>query len=375
MGAAILGGSAAGGLELLRLRHDSASEDPFHGGKLLGNLTFEDEGNAPVDTLIGDELDGRQFTDLSHLDKDDLLTPSGRFYVRTRASHLLDTARPWIIQIAGAKRITVDELKAQATPQGAHLMECAGNTRAAHFGMISVASWDGIPLASLLDQNGFRKSARILVSGFDRYAAKPLTPSVPGASWIFSRQDIENSQAFLATAMNGQPLTADHGAPVRLVMPGWYGCASIKWVNEIRPVDDAAAPTSQMQEYAARTMQRGMPERASEYQPATIDAAAMPVRIEKWLVDGKVKYKVIGIIWGGARPVDRLEIRFSPEELYVPVSHLQPQANSSWGLWTQTWTPRQAGIYRIRLRVADASIRTRRLDSGFYVRQVEIDRV
>jgi DMSO/TMAO reductase YedYZ molybdopterin-dependent catalytic subunit len=269
----------------------------------------------------------------------------------------------------------MDELKAQAEPQGLHLMECAGNTRTVRFGMISVASWDGVPFAPLLDRMRFDKGAGILVSGFDEYAAKPVTPSVPGASWIFSRHDIEDSRAFLATRMNGEPLTPDHGAPVRLMAPGWYGCACIKWVNEIGPVDETAEPTSQMREYAARTFQRGLPPLASDYYPATIDPAAMPVRIEKWLVDGMVKYKVIGIVWGGSKLAQHLEIRFRQEEPFVPVTYIQTAAHSPWGLWIHAWTPRQPGVYRIRLRLADPSIRTRRLDQGFYVRQVQIDRV
>ena len=360
----LAGGAAAalGGVELFRFRRGT--------DKLLGIVPFEGEGRSPLDTLLGDELDGRQFTDLSHLDRDRLITPTSLFYVRTRASHLLETSKSWSIRM-GAGRIAIEQLRAQAKPQGTHLMECAGNTRATSFGMISVAAWDGVPLAGMLDRMRFDKRARILVSGFDKYSAKPVTPSVPGASWIFSRRDIDDSGAFLATAMNGQPLTPDHGEPVRLVIPGWYGCACIKWVNEIAPVDDAANPTSQMQEYAARTNQRGLPALARDYQPAVIDPAAMPVRIEKWLVNGKVQYKVIGIVWGGPQLASDLLIRSGPEEPYVPVSGVLP-VRSSWGLWTYSWTPVHSGTYRIRLRLADASVRTRRLDEGFYVRQVRV---
>jgi hypothetical protein len=343
------------------------------GSRLIGAVPFEDEGQSPLDTLIGDELDGRQFTDLSRLDSGHLVTPSAQFYIRTRASRLLDISVPWFVQV-GMQRISLYDLKAQAQPQGIHLMECAGNNRAASFGMIGVAQWDGVPLGPLLDRIAFDKNARILVAGFDEYSAKPLTPSIPGASWIFSRQDIDESRAFLATAMNGQPLTPDHGAPIRLVLPGWYGCACIKWVNEIAPVDSRGEATSQMREYAARTHQHGIPERAGDYQPATIDPAAMPVRIEKWRVDRKLQYKVIGIVWGGAQPADNLLIRFGPDEPYVPVTKVDA-SRASWGLWSRTWTPSQPGMYRIRLRLADPSVRTRRLDEGFYVRQVRIDEV
>ena len=260
----------------------------------------------------------------------------------------------------------MDELEGQAQPQGVHLVECAGNTRAATSGMISVAGWHGVPPAPLLDRLGFDREARILVSGFDEYSAKPLTRSIPGASWIFSRLEIENSRALLAIAMNGKPLTPDDGAPVRLVLPGWYGCACIKWVNEISPVEHSAAATSQMREYATRTHQYGVPERAIDYQPATIDPAAMPVRVEKRMAAGKLHHGVVGIVWGGSQPVDKLLLRFGPDEPYVPVSHANP-VQGSWGLWTQNRTPKSPGTYRIRLRLPDPAIRTRRPDEGFYV--------
>jgi uncharacterized protein (TIGR03437 family) len=124
----LAGGALAvtvGGVELIRFRGGAANEHPFQGGKLVGELMFEGEGRSPLDTLLGDELDGRRFTDLSHLDRDNLDTPTGRFYVRTRASHLLDVSRPWSIRVASPAggtrvtdtRVTMDELKAQAEPQ------------------------------------------------------------------------------------------------------------------------------------------------------------------------------------------------------------------------------------------------------------------
>lgn len=382
IGTTLLAGGAlaatVGGAEWLKRRNSDAAGDPLRGGEFAGALEFEDEGHAPLDTLVGDELDGRQYTDLTHLDRRHLVVPTDYFYVRTRASHLLKTSGSWSIHVASAsasRHIAIDELNSHAEPQGLQLMECAGNNRAVHFGMIGVASWDGVPLAHLLDQTGFDQRARILVSGFDEYSASPRTPSVAGASWIFSHDDIYKSQAFLATSMNGQPLTRDHGAPVRLVLPGWYGCACIKWVNEIRAAADSVPATSQMQEYAARTHQHGMPLQASEYEPAVIDPAAMPIRVEKWLVNGAIKFRVIGIVWGGSRPAGHLLIRCRPDEPYVPVNAVEPAPQSPWALWSYIWTPQQPGIYRIRLRLADPSIRTRRLDTGFYVRQVQVDRV
>jgi DMSO/TMAO reductase YedYZ molybdopterin-dependent catalytic subunit len=101
------------------------------------------------------------------------------------------------------------------------------------FQLMSAAGWSGVPLVELLERVRFKpQSTPVLVSGFDTYPTKSMS-SQPGASWIFSWDDLKRARAFLATEMNGQPLTKDHGAPIRLIVPGWYGCACIKWVNEI----------------------------------------------------------------------------------------------------------------------------------------------
>lgn len=357
------------------LRQD---RDAFFGGEFLGILAFSREAKIPLDTSLGEDLDARLYTDLSKLSPDlhQPALPTERFYIRTRASSLLRPGDLRVINLFSQnnlvpQRIGVDLLQKQAHSMGLHLLECAGNSREACFGLISVADWTGVPLAELLERVGSsRPTARVLVSGFDQYDSTSLT-SQPGASWIFSQEQVHSSGAFLATEMNGRPLTRDHGAPVRLVVPGWYGCTCIKWVNEIRIVAEDAEPTSQMLEFALRTHQQGSLKLARDYQAATIDLAAMPVRVEQWRVEGKIKYRVLGILWGGSKPARRLEIRFNPEEDYVPVD-LNQTTIDPWTLWSYPWTPAAPGSYLIRLRVADPGVRTRRLDMGFYVREVEI---
>ena len=176
----------------------------------------------------------------------------------------------------------------------------------------------------------------MLVSGFDLYKEESMT-STPPAAWIFSPDQLYSANAFLATKMNGQPLVADHGAPVRLVVPGWYGCIWIKWVNQIDFVSNDAPATSQMEEYASRTMQTGVPSLARDYQPASIDAAAMPTRIEKWLVGGKITYRVKGIQWGGLSPPPAMKIRFNPTEEFVPVENGRPAVSDSLTLGEHRW--------------------------------------
>jgi DMSO/TMAO reductase YedYZ molybdopterin-dependent catalytic subunit len=355
---------------------DPRREDPFTGGQQLGVVEFLREGRVQMETAVGEELDGRLYTDVASLWPREEVTPTEKFYIRTRASKLMPDAKSWEVRVEGfaekPRTLTLEYLKKAAKPMGLHLMECAGNVPLVRFGMISVASWAGVPVAEILGGTGAKPQARrTLISGFDQYATKSAT-SVPGASWIFCLEELRSARAFLATEMNESPLASDHGAPVRLVVPSWYGCTCIKWVNRIAFVSETAAATSQMQEYAGRTHQHGLPTLARDFQPATIDPAAMPIRVEKWLVEGKTKYRVMGIAWGGTSLIKTLGIRFNPEEEYVPVDSFVQTKNDPWTFWTHAWSPKEQGTYSIRLAIKDPGVRTRRLDSGYYVRTVEI---
>jgi hypothetical protein len=105
----------------------------------------------------------------------------------------------------------------------------------------------------------------------------------------------------------------------------------------------------------------------------------MPIRIEKWLVERKIKYRVNGIAWGGSRPISSLEIRFgsvpNSSEDFIPVDDFAQPANDPRSFWTHAWAPMKPGTYFIQLRVKDRTIRARRLDARYYVRSVEITEI
>jgi DMSO/TMAO reductase YedYZ molybdopterin-dependent catalytic subunit len=350
----------------------------------------------PFGRLLGSGLDARLFTDLSLLgappgdpqsppaaggpqssirNPPSLVTPTERFFVRTAFPSAPLRADPRIIPIGGLVKTPVDldlhEWDIMA-PRERCLIECSGNADQSNYGLMSVADWDGISFNAVLDSlQPSSASYRVLVSGVDDEKT-PSRTSVPGASWIFSRDDLQ--RAMLAIRMNGAPLTPDHGAPLRLVVPGWYGCACIKWIDRIDLVADDAPATAQMREFATRTHQDPRATRARDFTPAVIDTAAMPIRVEKWLIDGRVVYRVIGIIWGGAKPTNALSIRFRSGQPWVPVEDCpMPASTLTWSLWSHTWRPDAPGRYQIVLRVTDPTIRTRRLDLFFYVREIVID--
>jgi len=348
--------------------------DPLADAEFIEVLGFEDEPERDLEELSGTGLDARYVHDLSTVETATLITPTERFFIRTAAPEGLDSSGDWSVTIHGkvGSELTLDisEIRDRVSDQGVVLMECSGNTSYGGYGLLSAASWTGVRLADLLD--GVDVQGEYLrVEGLDEHPP-PTGTSEEGADWIFRLDDLLDAGAFLATEMNGEPLTDDHGAPVRLVVPGWYGCCATKWVQGLKIVGADEDATSQMKEFASRTHQSGTPSKASDYKPAIVDPTAVPVRVEHWQLDGEDVYRIVGLTWGGPAIPDTLLLLIGDEE-GAPVEICPSRTSSlTWALWTYIWRPTSTGDHVLSLEVDDSSIETRRLDSGWYTRTVRI---
>jgi DMSO/TMAO reductase YedYZ molybdopterin-dependent catalytic subunit len=328
--------------------------------------------------ISGQGLDARLITDLSILEPNNLITPNELAYIRTEIpAAAANHQGPWTLHASGMlaqpATLRLDELATLSTKMGPHLFECSGNGNPSNFGLMSVAEWEGIPLTEVVARLKPTKEATgVLISGYD-HIGQVSQRSIVGASWVYPLADLDKLGAFLATRMNGEPVPADHGKPVRLVVPGWYGCAWIKWVNEIRLVGPDEPATTQMVEFANRTHQAAPHKFAREYTPADIHTAATPVRVEKRKGPNGIDYRIVGILWGGTKPVDRLAIRFGKDQAATPFTVCPvPKTHVMWSLWEYRWKPTAPGTYDISLEVPDKSVPQRRLNSGYYMRQVVI---
>ena len=301
-------------------------------GALLGHLEFLNEGPVEMDAAFGEELDGRLYTSLRGITDKELITSADRFYLRARASKILLREDSWKISIEGlvasSSPVGIGELRAKSKPLGLHLMECAGNTRAAHFGMISVGEGTGIPISELLAAASVKPSAtQILVSGFDRYVGNSAT-STPGD---------------LSAGRTVESVPGDRiGQKAAVARPR---CAGVP------------------------------PQLARDFRAARIEHAAMPIRVEKWQAGYSLQYRVFGILWGGTQTVSAIGIRFNPEEEYVRVDSLPTPQSGTWTLWWHQWRPKESGTHTIRLAILDPALPPQRLESGYHARTVEITEV
>jgi DMSO/TMAO reductase YedYZ molybdopterin-dependent catalytic subunit len=353
-------------------------------GELLGTLPLFRDRSQPQEFGVkygGAGLDARLVTDLSILEPSTLITPNELAYIRTEIPAEAKAHQgPWTLDasglVAAPTALKLDALTARSRKMGPHLFECSGNANPSNFGLMSVAEWEGIPLTEVVARLKPSKAATgVLVSGFD-HIGQNSQRSIVGASWVYPLESLDKLGAFLAIKMNGAPVPDDHGKPVRLVVPGWYGCTWIKWVNEIRLVGPDEPATTQMVEFAARTHQAEPHKLAKDYTPADIQTAATPVRVEKRKGPNGLEYRIVGILWGGTKPVDRLQIRIGKDAAFVPFSVCPaPRTHTMWSLWEYRWQPAAPGTYDIALEVADQSVPQRRLKTGYYMRQVKIDAV
>ena len=330
-----------------------------------------------LEQTVGRGHEGRRYVDLSTVDGANPVLPNERFYIRTRCPDRIDFRRPWRVTVGGEADglagLDPADLARRASDRGVHLLECSGN--GGSFGLLSSARWQGVPLSRILaDLPARRGATRVRVSGFDEHSSSPPDSPQNGASWIFGREELEAAGAFLATGMNGEALSRDHGFPLRLMVPGWYGCAAIKWVDRIDLVGEDAVSSPHMREFAGRTHQRGSPLLARDFRPAWIDTAAMVTRVERWRGPAGLIHLAQGLVWGGRRPVDRLEVQFGRSNPFEPVA-FAADTTRTWAPWRKLWRPSRAGTYAIRLRVPDGDVPTRRLDRGYYTRGVRVTEV
>jgi DMSO/TMAO reductase YedYZ molybdopterin-dependent catalytic subunit len=177
------------------------------------------------------------------------ITAVERFYVRSHFEDVAITpADEWRLELGGAVArptsfVLAELLEMAARPLVATL-ECAGNGRLFlqprvdgeqwAYGAVSNAEWAGVPLATLLEQAGVADDAvEVLFVGADR-GKSPRDGSTIAFERSLPLAEARRPDVLLAFAMNGAPLSFDHGAPLRLIVPDWYGVASVKWLREIR---------------------------------------------------------------------------------------------------------------------------------------------
>lgn len=235
------------------------------------------------------------------------IVPAGRHYVRT---HFGIPVGPEEIRIGGAvataRSVTLDEIRALPPRTLAVTLECAGNGRRFleppapgeqwGLGAVGTAEWTGAPLDSVLGGSWLPSAVEVLFRGADEGVPKGL-----GRRIAYERslpiEIARGGDVLVAYAMNGQPIPPEHGGPLRLIVPTWYGMASVKWLAEIRVMDRPFDGFFQKDRYVIE----GRPLRNIEPRAVIVSPA------DGADVQGS-SIEVRGFAWSGRAPVDRVEL-------------------------------------------------------------------
>jgi len=174
------------------------------------------------------------------------ITPTPNVYVRANFD-VPALSDDHSIEVGGAVlrplTIKIDDLRKMPQKTVTATMECAGNGRVGmvplpqgepwKYGAVSTITWTGVPLPAVLKMAGINNDAiEVLVTGADTGPREDAEGKVRFARALPIKEALRDD-VLLALSMNGKPLTPDHGFPLRLVVPGWYGMASVKWITRI----------------------------------------------------------------------------------------------------------------------------------------------
>ncbi len=294
------------------------------------------------------------------------VTPNRLFFVRNHFDIPQIDLADWRLTIGGCVRreleLDWEQFAALPTRSVFATVECAGNGRSFlqpkvegvqwGAGAIGHAEWTGVPLKFLLEQAGVRPETKeIVVAGADTGTEHDHPATMPFARSLPLEKAL-HPDTLLATRMNGEPLDANHGFPVRLLVPGWYGVASVKWVRSIQAVQQPFDGYFQTVKYTIRR-QTG---RGTEVE----SVGAMPVKSEIARPrDGETlgigTNRIFGFAWAGEEAVQTVEISTDGGRSWQQAELIGPRAPYSWTLWEYLWEVTTPGEHTLLSRAVSAA--------------------
>ena len=259
------------------------------------------------------------------------VTPTGSFY-RVSKNFPLDPsvdAATWALEVTGLvvrplKLSFRDLVAAAPAVEQYQTLECISNEVGGD--LIGNARWKGVRVRDILTRAGVRPDARTIIwQSADGYSESVSIDAAMGAA------------ALLAFGMNGAPLSAQHGAPVRVLLPNRYGMKQPKWLTSIV--------------VAGREAGRHRPRRGWSTQAIVKPASAFVAAARDG--SGGDAVRLGGWAFAGSRGVARVELSDDGGVTWTPAVVKEPLGTNCWQFWQAIWTPPAAGEYRLLVRALD----------------------
>ena len=321
------------------------------------------EGFSTVELALSTRNHGLPLEALRHD-----ITPLGLHYLLTHFDIPLVDAGSWSLSIGGhvdkAVSIGLDELKERPRVTLACTLECAGNGRARLSPRpvsqpwleeaVATAEWTGTPLGPLLEEAQVGEGAiEVLFTGLDRGIGGGIEQSFERSLPL---EDALRPEVILAYEINGQPLPPQHGFPLRLIVPGWYGMAHVKWLDRITVLTEPFEGYQQAHQYRRKqseddpgvALTRMLP-RSLLVPPGIPD---FPDR-RRFLSPGPCVLE--GRAWSGWGPIARVEVSVDGGRSWQDATLDEPVGEFGWVRWSYPWEDARPGEYVLCSRASDAA--------------------
>jgi DMSO/TMAO reductase YedYZ molybdopterin-dependent catalytic subunit len=340
------GGAALAGLSVLRLAGPAHAFQDAAGGEVIPWLD-QPEPN-PVPEIIVEQLEWEQL--------DDWLTPNDEFFVVKHFDEPELNENDWRLELTGLVAtpltLSLTDLKARSRQEVTFTMECSGNSGLPFLtGGIGNATWAGAPLAPLLDEAGvLDEGSEVVFWGADagEQTWQEMTFTTRFARSM-SLADARNPDNLIVYEMNGEPLPPPHGYPARLIAPGWYGVANVKWLTRIEVRAGRYQGPFMARDFVTIREEERDGETVWTFTSVRHDRLkSAPAKVTR-RDDG---YEIMGAAWGA--PIAGVEVRID-DGAWQPATITAGEGEEfAWAFWTFDWGAPTPGEHAVSSRALAA---------------------
>ena len=297
-----------------------------------------------------------------------VVMPSTRFYVRNHFQIPKLDAADWRLNVGGLVdrplSLSLRDLANMPSQSRVVTLECAGNGRWQleprvngeqwNLGAVSTAEWTGTPLLEVLDRAGVKPGAvEVVFRGIDSGKVDGLDSPIRFERSL-SLADARGAEVLLAYAMNGEPLPIEHGYPVRVIVPGWYGVASVKWLADIEVTGEPFQGHYQTGTYFYEWQRDGSIVR----EPVTLQRVRSLItepEADSEIERGELALR--GVAWSGAAPIARVDVSINGGP-WMETRLVGESKRHSWQWWEYLLRVDEPGTMEIQTRATDTAGRT-----------------
>ena len=301
---------------------------------------------------------GIHYNDTSKLD--DFHTPYGEFYIIQHYNQPEVAESSFRLNVTGLVnkplQLTMADLKGMQKYEIDAGFECGGNSPRLFQGLIGNARWGGVRLVDVLDQVGLqREGIEVVFYGADTGMEKTRLDLDMEVEQNFGRSmhidDALNPDILLAYEMNGEPLPMFHGAPLRVIVPGWYGVSNVKWLTQIHIQDRRYMGRFMGRDYVTLAKRNvGGVERWEERSVTKIRLKSSIMRVTKSGRD----HNILGFVLNDGTPLQSVEVSIDGGPWQK--AEMDPRNSKySWKLFNYTWKNASKGEHTIVSRATDVT--------------------